>query len=883
MNNNIIFDKTIKERNATLVDYPENLHSEIKEYLEKNHIKQLYSHQREMFELASNKKNVVITTSTASGKTLSFLLPVINRILENPSSRAIFVYPTKALAQDQYRALKPYIDYFGANRINAGVYDGDTKVSERSKLRSSGNIILTNPEMLNSAFLPNHSKYNNNFIFSNLDFVVIDELHYYKGALGSHLSNIFKRLKRICKYYESDPQYLCSSATIANPKELAENICHTSFELVDKDGSPSPSKRYVFIEPPYIGKQKLVKESIGRIAVDMIPEFVRKNESFIAFCKSRKQVEVVLKESREVLKSDGLYLEQDLSNKISGYRGGYTKEERKEIETKMVSGELTGLVSTNALELGIDIGRISSTILVGYPGTRASFWQQSGRAGRSKNNSTTYMILDDLAFDQYIGNNPMWLFNEKAEHAVIDKDNIYIELCHIRSAAAELPLTLDDTAYFSHLGEIMPTLLKANELNMENGKFKWIGKGVPSQDYSLRNMDRERYQLIDEENYKVICELDEYQAFRDAHLKSIYIHDSIIYIITDFNRHTKRILAHKIDCNYYTEPFGVENISVISDVKTEKLYRSEYHYGDINVRKVYEGHKKLQFNNHQNLGYDELNTPLSKEYETEGIWIDIPDNVRKLLAKDNSEDLKERDRTAHKTYFEGIEEAILNSALMLTMATKDELDVGEIIPNNEKRAICLYDVYVGGLGYSEKLYSLVKEVIENAISLVKGCKCKSGCPACVGDYKLDKKVVLWSLEEMLREETKAPEIKNDFDKSDRRKTETKPFKYETLENNWKDFTDYISKKGEYLSEFLRQIETIKCMENEIILEVPNEFLKLWINEDTNMKQLYNCFKFYVENIWDKSINIKVKDNKTNYDKIDKRYKYLQKTGEDYDD
>ena len=349
-----IYTKTIPAHPASFTDFPSALHPDIRIYLTSHNIPRLYTHQAEMFEKAQSGENVVITTSTASGKTLSFLLPVLQAVLDNPLTRAIFVYPTKALAADQYRALQPILEYFGAGRISAGVYDGDTMQAERSRIRKSTNIILTNPEMLNAAFLPNHSKYGFDFIFTNLKYVVIDELHSYRGAFGAHLANIFRRMKRVCGYYRSKPQFLCSSATIANPVELAGRICGEQFLLINRDGSAAPEKEYRIIQPPEIkgSNDKIYgRRSASTVAADLIPELVEEDRHFIAFGRSRRNVEVILKESRDKLDAAG-FLSHGDSGKIAGYRGGYTPLERREIERKMTEGELSGLVSTNALELG---------------------------------------------------------------------------------------------------------------------------------------------------------------------------------------------------------------------------------------------------------------------------------------------------------------------------------------------------------------------------------------------------------------------------------------------------------------------------------------------------------------------------------------------------
>lgn len=498
--------RIVPERKASYAEFPDTMNDEIKEYLGKQGINALYTHQTEMFEKAGRGENTVITTSTASGKTLAFLLPVLQKILEDPLTRAIFVYPTKALASDQYRSLQPVLEYFGEGKIQAGVYDGDTMPAERSRIRKSANIILTNPEMLNSAFLPNHSKYGFDFIFANLRYIVIDELHSYRGAFGAHLANIFRRMHRICQYYHSSPQFLCSSATIANPVELAKKVCGTAFSLIEKDGSPSPVREYRIIQPPEIkGHNDKVygRYAASTVAADMLPDLVKEQRHFIAFGKSRRTVEVILKEARDKVDAAG-FLSQADSRKIAGYRGGYTPLERKEIERKMMSGELNGLVSTNALELGIDIGSLDTTVIVGYPGTRASFWQQSGRAGRNGQTCVNYLILENQPFDQYIAVEPWWLFEGKSENAIVDPDNLLIELAHIRAAAAELPLSLDDAALFPSLGEIIPVLMKAEEVKSMAGRFAWSGPAFPAGDYSLRNMDKTRFKLIlDNENREI--------------------------------------------------------------------------------------------------------------------------------------------------------------------------------------------------------------------------------------------------------------------------------------------------------------------------------------------------------------------------------------------
>lgn len=879
----IIYNKTIPQREARYVDFPSTLSKELCGYLSQKGITKLYCHQAEMFEKSMEQNNIVITTSTASGKTLSFVLPVIQEILSNPLARAIFIYPTKALASDQYRAILPYLEYFGENRISAGVYDGDTTVNERSRLRKEANIILTNPEMLNSAFLPNHSKFGFDFIFSNLKYVVIDELHTYRGAFGSHLANVFRRLRRVCRYYNSSPQYLCSSATIANPVELAEEICGQKFIQIDKDGSPSAQRKYMFIQPPKImgaDKKYYGQVQTNTVAADLIPELVENDNSFIAFAKSRRNVEVVLKESRDKLETESFF-GASLADKISGYRGGYTPLERKEIENKMITGALRGLVSTNALELGIDIGKIDTTVIVGYPGTRASFWQQTGRAGRSGRECTNYLILDNLPFDQYIAINPDWLFKSGSENAVIDKNNLLIELAHIRAAAAEIPLTLNDISLFPDLGETIPVLIRANELTNQSGKFAWCGNSFPAGDFSLRNIDKSRYKLINKENNKEITEMDEMQAFREIHSGAIYMHDGVQYQVINLDLESKTAFAIPFNGNYYTMPGGNTDIRIIKASKEMDYKRVKAAFGDVNVDEIVYMYKKLQFHNHQNLGFEQLQKPLSKDYDTESTWIKIPDNVvniyRRLLKE------SQNGKLIRNNHFEGLCYAIKNAAMMATMTEQE--DIGVAMSNNaieingsfeDDVYMFIYDKYIGGLGYSEKVFDLIAQILKNAITMVGGCKCESGCAACIGDYKLDKSMILWGLKNLL-EEIEAPEdIKlvkyaaSTFIK--------KTFQFNELQEKWKEFCKYLLENGDTFAAFLSTIPEVETDNNVLTLVLNNAFYKEWVMEETNKRSLINIISFYTDAPARIELKIRIEntDNKKTdvKNKLQKRYENL---------
>ena len=847
----IIYEKTIPAHPALYDDFPENLLTELAGYLREKGIERLYCHQVEMFEKVTAGKHVVITTSTASGKTLSFLLPVVQEILKKPLTRAIFIYPTKALAADQYRAIRPFLEYFGENRIVAGVYDGDTPVAERTRIRQSANIILTNPEMVNGAFLPNHSKYGFDFLFSNLKYIVIDELHTYRGAFGSHLANAFRRLSRVCRYYHTDPQFLCSSATIANPVELAAEICGKQFELVDKDGSPAAERGYYLIQPPkimgkdgdYYGQVK-----ITTVAAELLPELMDDGKNFIAFTKSRKNVEIVLKETRDRLEAEG-FLGLHRPEEVSGYRGGYTVSERKQIESQMISGELMGLISTNALELGIDIGKISTTVLVGYPGTRASFWQQTGRAGRSGKRSDNYLILDQMPFDQYIALEPGWLFEGSSENAVIDKNNLIIELAHIRAAAAEIPLTLDDIALFPDLGEAIPVLLGAEELASYNGKFAWSGGEFPAGDFSMRNIEDRRYKLLHKDSGKEITEMDESQAFRELHAGAVYMHDGEAYQVTKLDLESRTAYAVPFNGNYYTVAAGESNVKIIHEQKNTEFARTVLHFGDVNVSDYIYMFKKMQFHNHVNLGYESLPKALSKDYDTESVWMRMPENVvqvyRGLLQ------VNENTKQVRNNYYEGVCFALKNAARMVTMTEQE--DIGVITSANALELafatdsdvdLYFYDKYVGGLGFSEKIYDKMDEVIHSAVKLVKGCSCKKGCAACVGDHRLDKEMVLFGLENLLEHWDVPMDVKvAEYGPSTFRRKE---FQFEKLEEQWDEFCKRIRENGESFAAFLQTVPSVEIRDRMLILKLTNSFYVDWVMEPGNRTSLKNIICYYAD-------------------------------------
>lgn len=832
----IIAKKKLKARIASFANIPNQMNEELKDCIQKMGYKKLYSHQAEMYEKALQGKSVVITTGTASGKSLSFYLPVIQRILENPSRRAVFIYPTKALTKDQLRNIVEFVEYFGKNRIQAGIYDGDTPANERSRIREEANIILTNPDMINATFLPNHNRYGFPHLFANLDFLVIDELHAYRGAFGSHVSNVMRRLLRICNYHGNTPRFLCSSATIANPAELAENICHQKFEWIEKDGSPAPEKEIHFWQPEFI-KEAQRKRSVVEELKELLPDLIENCTRLITFCMSRRETEVVTKECRDILAQDPLKLGPDFSDKISAYRGGYTPLERARIEKDLLDGNIYGVVSTSALELGIDIGALDMVVMGGFPGTRASFWQQLGRAGRNGNKAHAVLMLKEKPMDQYVGMHPEWLIDAASENAIVDKNNLYIQLAHIRAASAELPLSIDDISTFPDLGEIIPLLQKDGELSEHNAQYQWSGDVSPAHEISLRNITSDTIKVVDQEKDLTITTVDLVQAKKEFYPGAIYLHDSVQYKSIDLDLEGKTAWVKEVDSNYYTEPHKPGTIDILMEHENQEKRRIYSCFGDVRVSVLVSGYKMIQFNTHQNLGYESLHQILQTTMETEACWIQIPDNVVKVFvatgkapALENRNQEEEDKSIPRFDYTEGLIHCLKAAAAMRVMATPSDL-AGDVFgfahpkSHQHKHAIILFDEYPGGLGFSEKSFEYIEEIIQNAGRMVKECPCKEGCPACVGDHRINKHLILWALRSFYKEIELPKNIKLDGLPKSIQHPQQKIL-YANLEQNWQEVLQRFLQQNLFGARFLQLAKSIEIQASKLILYYSKSDLKI---------------------------------------------------------
>ena len=714
----VVHLEDIPAREANYGDLTEPLSPELENTLYFQGIERLYSHQVSAIEAVKAGKNIVVVTSTASGKTLCYNIPVLDKLVNDSITRALYLYPTKALAQDQLKKIFRYKELNPAFTFEAGTYDGDTPTSTRKKLRDSGSIILSNPDMLHLGILSNHSKWSD--FFANLRFVVIDEIHAYRGIFGSNVANVMKRLNRVCAHYGSYPQFICSSATIGNPKELAEKLCDREMTLIDNDGSPKGPKKFVFWNPPFIDEGKTERRSPNTEARRLMVELIRGRVQTITFVQARVLAELIYRYCREDLQR----ISPSLANSIRAYRGGYLPEDRREIERRLFSGELLGVVSTNALELGIDIGGLDACIIVGYPGTVASTWQQAGRAGRGSEESIAILIGHNNPIDQYLMKRPEYVVGKSVENVVIDPSNPYIMIGHLRCAANELPINENDERTFGELTPALLELLAENQqVRLMGNEWYWIGTGSPAADFGLRDMADNEYTIVDTTlKNRVIGTLDEFSAFMLVHTEAIYIHDGETYFVKELNLTQRVAYIEKADVDYYTQAITETNIRVDeTEIERERLLSKTY-FGQVTVTSTTIMFRKIKLFTLDSIGFGNLNLP-PKELNTSALWIIPPPSAMKRV--------KDYGRIATEG-LAGIGNALVGVIPIYVIC--DITDIGPVVDssNTGSPTLFIYDKYQGGLGFAQKSYELLEKIMETCLELILGCQCEDGCPSCVG-------------------------------------------------------------------------------------------------------------------------------------------------------
>jgi DEAD/DEAH box helicase domain-containing protein len=685
-----------------------------------------YSHQAEAINKVRQGKNVIIVTPTASGKTLAFNIPVLEALTEDPKATALYLYPTKALTNDQLKVLKELEKEIGIE-ASPNIYDGDTPQSQRASIRENSKIILTNPYGLHQ-YLPWHYKWRT--FLQNLKFIVIDEAHVYRGVFGSNVAMLLRRLMRICNYYHADPQIILSSATIANPEEHARRLTGKDFEVISKDGAPKGKKTFMFWNPPFIDNSNTIRRSTHQETKDLLTLSILKNLQTLCFTTSRQMAELITRWTKEELRKRSTRLQ----NAITAYRAGYLPQERRQIENRLKCKELIGVVSTNALELGIDIGSLDSVIISGYPGTVISTWQQAGRAGRTNADSLVTLVAFQNPLDQYFMKHPEDFFGRSHEQAIIDLHNQYISLGHIMCAASELPITDGDKQFFPELfSESIQALEQQHLVRKTPRGWVYSGTARPVEVVSLESISDKTVTVLCNGNLLETLTLN--KAYEEAHTGAVLLHQGETYISEELNLEDLTAKVRQEDVNYYTE--ALKNV----DVAIKKTFEEKQHGVKVSL-----GELIITENYHQYVTktYDEIikRQPLNLPpltFSTVGMWFLIPDKLREEIEAQNLD-------------FDGGLHAVEHAMIAISpiFAMCDRWDIGGLStplhPDTGEPTIFVYDGFEGGIGISENLYSNILPLWEKTLKLIENCECKDGCPSCIYSPKcgnenepLDKK------------------------------------------------------------------------------------------------------------------------------------------------
>jgi DEAD/DEAH box helicase domain-containing protein len=722
----------IPAREAQWAPMPEWIRPELVQAYRQKGIEQLYSHQAEAAERVHRGDNVVIVTPTASGKTLCYNLSILNAVLENPDARALYIFPTKALAQDQLSELQDLGGRVG-DKFGVFTYDGDTPSDARQSVRQHGHIVLTNPDMLHTGILPHHTKWTR--LFENLQYIVIDELHTYRGVFGSHLANVLRRLRRITRFYGRDPQFIFSSATIANPGELASRLIGGDVEVLDGNGAPSAEKYFVFYNPPVVNRFLGIRRSYINETWRIARGFIKRGLQAIVFANSRLHTEVLL-----------TYLKQDNPQPpgspeiIKGYRGGYLPLERREIERGLRDGQIRAVVATNALELGIDIGSLDVVVMAGYPGTIASTWQRAGRAGRRKGSACAVLVASSRPLDQFIVKHPEYFFSHSPEHAYIQPDNLEILVNHLKCAAFELPLEPGESFGDIDLPVLCERLAEAGYLHRSGDFYYWTQDAYPADTVSLRSVSSDNFVIVDETDQpEVIGEVDFSSALSTVHPKAIYIHAAQQYHVERLDFDQRKAYVKRVNVDYYTQAIRYTQVQRLEVEETVAVSGPALKaHGDVQVRSQVVGFKKIKFYTLENVGSGKLELP-EDEMHTTAYWITLGRPLIEALPYTISE---------RQNGLVGLLYALESVASLLLMCDRMDLGstIGEGAPdaNGSVRAaeageselfeptLFLYDAYPGGIGLSEPLYHLHELLVHRTRELIAGCSCEKGCPSCVG-------------------------------------------------------------------------------------------------------------------------------------------------------
>jgi len=735
----VVYERFVPPRTARYAELSPPLPPALLESLQSQGITRLYTHQVEAVAAVRQHRHVVVVTPTASGKTLCYNLPVLETLSTDPDTRALYLFPTKALAQDQADALAE----FGLPDLTCGTYDGDTPSAQRRTIRERAQIILTNPDMLHLGILPQHYRWAN--FFRHLRYVVIDDVHVYRGVFGSNVANILRRLRRVCRLHGADPVFICTSATIANPAEFVSALLSVPATVVDADGSPGGPRWFVFWNPPIIDPARAHRRSSYSEATALFVELIRAEVRTIVFAQARKITELIYRYARMELEAHA----PQLAGRISAYRAGYLPEERRAIERRLFSGDLLGVASTSALELGIDVGTLDAALLVGYPGSIASTWQRAGRAGRGTDDALVVLIALEDALDQYLMRNPEYLLARPSEHAVIDPENPYILAAHLRCAAAELPLWERDVELFGpRMLEIARILEEHGELGRRRDRWYWIKPGYPAQDVEVRTASGNPFRIFDESRHRLVGTVDAARAFEQVHPGAVYLHQGEVYVVRQLDLTRRVASVTPGDADYYTQPRSTTDLDILESHKQRPWGATTVFFGDVEVTTQVNAFARKRLFSEEVLGEEPLDLP-AQRLQTTALWFAIPAQLEAQVR---------RQKLDLAGGIHAVEHAAIGVLPLFAMC--DRWDLGgvsyPVYPELGAPAIFIYEGHPGGVGIVEKGYELLDELMAATLHAIEACPCEAGCPSCIQSPKcgnmnepLDKAAAIFLLRGLL--------------------------------------------------------------------------------------------------------------------------------------
>ncbi|MDR1596401.1 MAG: DEAD/DEAH box helicase [Treponema sp.] len=723
----IVEERLLPAAEGDFVPLPADLDGRIAAGLRNRGIGAIYTHQGAVWERVRQGRNVVAVTPTASGKTLCYTLPTLQALLRDDKARALFLFPTKALSQDQQAELNELVG--GELPIKVSTYDGDTPESLRVAARDTGRIIISNPDMLHAGILPNHPRWIK--FFSNLKYIVVDEAHAYRGVLGSHVADVLRRLRRVCGFYGSKPQFILCSATIANPKELAETLIGAEVSLVDNNGAPRGEKRIILYNPPLVDAVQGIRRSVVTESRRWMLAFLRGGIKTILFAHSRVKTEVAAS-----------YVNEDLANiytgnegiRVEAYRGGLLPNERREIEKGLREGAIQGVVSTNALELGIDIGGLDASVVAGFPGSFNSFWQQSGRAGRRGGSSVSVFVASSSPLDQFIMNDPEWFFRKSAEEARINPDNPYILTDHVKCAAFELPFR-DETIrrgeepFGADVGEVLSFLEEEGIVRHTAGRWHWADRSFPAEGISLRSALADNVVIVDvtDGRNSVIGEMDRPSAKELIFKNAVYMHRGRQYLVESLDIANRKCLVREAEVNYFTDGLVKTDIKVLTEDEALDFRVCRGVLGDVLVRSQAARFKKIRFHTHENIGYGDIDLS-EEEMQTRSLALlfDRDTGAGAALSGFGEDEIG--------SILAGAGSLIKHIAPVFLLCDPRDIGVAERVrdPHFALPSLYIYDKYPGGTGLAEALTRRTEELFRAIYRIVAECPCKDGCPSCVG-------------------------------------------------------------------------------------------------------------------------------------------------------